>query len=248
MGKLNGKVAVVTGGSRGIGAAIAKRLGSEGASVVVNYSRSQASADAVVEEICAEGGRAVAIGADVTQEAEVRALLDRTVEEFGPIDLLVNNAGIAEFGPLSDADSAQIQRQFDVNVTALWNVTREAVNRFRPAGGSVVNISSTVGRQPLANGVPYSATKAAVDAVTVGLARELGTRGIRVNSVAPGPVETDMFQSLVSEENVAHFLTRMPLGRIGQPEDVAGAVAFLVSDDASWITAQVLGVDGGINP
>jgi len=247
MSKLSGKVAVVTGGSRGIGAAIAQRLAAEGASVVVNYSSSADAAEQVVDGICERGGKAIAIQANVTDEAQIKALLDRTVAEFGPIDVLVNNAGIAEFATLEQGSAEHVHRQFDVNVFGLWNTTREAVARFNPAGGSVVNISSTVGRVPIGNAVAYSATKAAVDAIGIGLAKELGGRNIRVNSVAPGPVQTDMYNSTGADFE-EYLLSRLPLGRLGQPNDVAGAVAFLASDEASWITAQTLGVDGGINP
>ena len=246
MARLEGKVAVVTGGSRGIGAAIARRLAKEGASVVVNYARSGEAADRLVDEICQEGGRAVAVKADLSRPEEATLLVDRAVEAFGRIDVLVNNAGTAEFASIDQADAAHIERQFALNVTGLLHVTREAVARIPAEGGSVINISSVVGRSPMANAVVYSATKAAVDAITIGFARELGPRKVRVNGVAPGPVETDMWEA-TGKAYEAHLIPRIPLGRIGRPEEIADAVAFLASDEARLITGQTLGVDGGIN-
>lgn len=246
MADLKNKVAVVTGGSRGIGAAIAKRLAGDGATVVVNYARNADAAEAVAKDIRHAGGKAEVVQADISKPNEVRRLIDGVAERHGYIDILVNNAGVAEFGSLNAIDEAHIARQFDLNVSGLILTTKAATAVFPPSGGSVINISSAVSAQPLPDASTYSATKAAVDAVTKSLARELGSKNIRVNSVAPGPVETDMMTSAADEATINHFVSRIPLARIGQPDDIANAVAFIASDEASWITGQSLGVDGGI--
>lgn len=246
MAKLENKVAVVTGGSRGIGAAIAQRLGKDGATVVVNYARNSDAAHAVVENIRQAGGSAEAIQADISKPDDVSRLIDGVAERYGRIDILVNNAGVAEFGSLSAIDDAHISRQFNLNVSGLILTTKAATALFPESGGSVINISSAVSTQPLPDASTYSATKAAVDAVTKSLARELGPKQIRVNSVAPGPVATDMMSAVADEATINFFVSRIPLARIGQPDDIANAVSFIVSDEASWITGQSLGVDGGI--
>ncbi|HLK16776.1 MAG TPA: 3-oxoacyl-ACP reductase family protein [Fimbriimonadaceae bacterium] len=243
---MNDRIAVVTGGSRGIGAAIARRLGKEGATVVVNYAQSGEAAKRIVDEIRAIGGKAEAIQADVSKPEDVTRLIDQVVEGHGRIDILVNNAGVAEFGALEAVNEDHITRQFGVNVTGLLLTTKAAAAHFPESGGSVVNISSVVGVRPMPNASAYSATKAAVDAVSKSLARELGPRRIRVNSVSPGPVETDMLNQAADEATRSYFLSLVPLGRLGQPEDIANTVAFIASDEASWITGQTLGVDGGI--
>jgi 3-oxoacyl-[acyl-carrier protein] reductase len=244
MPTLENKVAVVTGGSRGIGAAIAKRLGADGATVIVNYATSADAANRIVTEINEAGGKAEAIQADISVPTEVAAFIAKVANKHNRIDILVNNAGTAEFQPLENLSEAHIDKQFDLNVKGLLLTTQAAVAHFPATGGNVVNISSTVGTKPMPYASTYSATKAAVDAVTKSLARELGPRHIRVNSVSPGPVETDMFNS-VDEATKAQFLTRLPLGRFGQPEDIANAVSFIASEEASWITGQLFGVDAG---
>ena len=246
MANLNNKVAVVTGGSRGIGAAIAKRLGRDGATVVVNYARNGGAATEVVESIQQAGGKAQAFQADISKPADVTSFIGQVADQYGQIDILVNNAGVAEFGALESVDETNIARQFDLNVTGLLLTTKAAAAHFPASGGSVINISSVVGAKPLPNASTYSATKAAADAVTKALSRELGPRNIRVNSVAPGPIETDMLNSVADEATKSFFLSRLSIARLGQPEDIANAVAFIASDDATWITGQTFGVDGGI--
>lgn len=245
MANLNGKVAIVTGGSRGIGAAIAERLAKDGAKVVVNYATNEKAAQEVVARITASGGTAIAVHADVANPATASVLAEKAVETFGRLDILVNNAGWGTFIGLEGIDTEHLESQFRLNVFGLVETTREAVKRFTQ-GGAVVNVSSVAGRSPMAYGSAYSATKAAVDAITVALARELGPQGIRVTGVAPGPVETDLMRGAITQETIDEFVKRTPLGRVGQPEDIADAVAFLVSDDARWVTAQTLAVDGGI--
>lgn len=245
--KLAGQVAVVTGASKGIGAAIAKHLAAEGASVVVNYASSKAGADGVVGEITAQGGRAVAVQADVAKKADIERLFAETKKAFGRLDILVNNAGIYEFAPLEQITGEHFHKQFDLNVLGLLLTTQEALKYFSPAGGSVVNISSLVSASPMPNVSVYSATKAAVDAVTGALARELGARKIRVNSVRPGLVETEGTQAMgvTAGDFRQQFEAQAPLGRIGQPQDIATAVVFLASPDSSWITGETLLVAGG---
>jgi 3-oxoacyl-[acyl-carrier protein] reductase len=245
MANLNNKIAVVTGGSRGIGAAIAKKLGADGATVIVNYARSGEAAESVVDSIKEAGGNAQAVHADISKPAEISKFIADIVGWHGHIDILVNNAGVAEFGALESVDEAHIARQFNLNVTGLLLTTKAAAAHFPAAGGSVINISSVVSANPLANASAYSATKAAVDAVTKSLARELGSRNIRVNSVAPGPVETDMLNGVLDDAAKAHFISSLSIARLGRPEDIANAVSFIASDGATWITGQSLGVDGG---
>jgi 3-oxoacyl-[acyl-carrier protein] reductase len=245
--KLSGKVAVVTGASKGIGAEIARQLAAEGAAVVVNYASSKAGADRVVADITGRGGKAVAVQADVAKEADVQRLFAEANRAFGRVDVLVNNAGVYEFAPLENVTADHFHRQFNLNVLGLLLATREAVKHFGPDGGSVVNISSVVARNAPAFGAVYSGTKAAVDAVTRSLAKELGPKKVRVNAVNPGMVETEgtHAQGIPDSDFRRQVESQTPLGRIGQPGDIAPAVAFLASDDAGWITGETLYIAGG---
>ena len=246
--KLAGKVAVVTGASKGIGAAIASHLAAEGAAVVVNYSSSKEGADRVVTEIVGNGGQAVAVQADVAKQADIQRLFAETKKAFGKLDILVNNAGIYEFAPLENVTAEHFHKQFDLNVLGLLLATQEAVKHFGPNGGSIVNTSSVVSTLAVPNGAVYSATKAAVDAITRSLSQELGPRKIRVNSVNPGMVETEGTHSAGITESEFRKQTeaKTPLGRIGKPRDIAPAVVFLASDDASWVTGESLYISGGL--
>jgi 3-oxoacyl-[acyl-carrier protein] reductase len=245
--KLTGKVAVVTGASKGIGAAIAVSLGAEGAAVVVNYASSKAGADKVVAAISGAGGRAIAVQADVSQPADIGKLFSESKQAFGKVDILVNNAGVYEFGPLENVTAEHFHRQFNLNVLGLLLTTQEAVKHFTPAGGSIVNISSVVGRHPLPGAAVYSATKAAVDAVTKSLAKELGPKKIRVNSLNPGMIETEGLHAAGFAEGDfrKHIESQTPLGRIGRPDDTAKVAVFLASDDSGWVTGETLLVSGG---
>ena len=249
MKKLEGKVAVVTGASKGIGASIAKHLAAEGAAVVVNYSSSKEGADRVVAEITRNGGKAVAVKANVARKAEIAPLFAETKKAFGRLDILVNNAGVYEFKPLEEITEEHYRKMFDLNVLGLLLTTQEAVKYFDHAGGSVINLSSIAGSNPVAGGSVYSATKGAVDSITKGLAKELGPKKIRVNGVAPGMVETEGTQTM-GVIDAAHPMRQMiesqtPLGRIGQPRDIATVIAFLASDDASWVSGETWYVSGG---
>ncbi len=246
--KLEGKVAVVTGASKGIGASIAKHLAAEGAAVVVNYASSKAGADKVVAEIVKHGGRAVAVHADVSKQADVQRLFAETKKVFGKLDILVNNAGIYKFAPLSEVTPEHFHQQFDLNVLGLLLATQEATKLFGPAGGSVINISSVVATKALPNISVYSATKAAVNSITRGLAVELGPRKIRVNAINPGMVETEGTHSAGITESEMRNQTeaQTPLGRIGQPQDIAPAAVFLASSDSGWITGETLYISGGL--
>ena len=245
--RLTGKTAVVTGASKGIGAAIAKHLADEGAAVVVNYASSKAGADRVVAEITGKGGRAVAVQADVAKRAEVQRLFAEAKKAFGRLDVLVNNAGVYEFAPLEDVTAEHFHRMFDLNVLGLIFASQEAVKHFGPAGGSIINISSVAATAATPTTSVYSATKAAVDAVTRSVAKELGPRKIRVNSINPGMVETEGVhaQGIPDSAFRKQFEAQAPLGRIGQPRDVAPAAVFLASDDAGWITGETLYIAGG---
>jgi 3-oxoacyl-[acyl-carrier protein] reductase len=247
--RLEGKVAIVTGASKGIGASIAKHLAAEGASVVVNYASSKQGADRVVSEITGKGGRATAVQADVSKHADIKRLFAETKKAFGRLDVLVNNAGIYEFAPLEEVTPEHFHRQFDLNVLGLILTTQEAVKHFGPAGGSVINISSVVATSAPANASVYSATKGAVDAVTRSLAKELGPRHLRVNSINPGMVETEGTTSSGITATESDFRKRLeaqtPLGRIGQPQDIGPAAVFLASDESGWITGETLYIAGG---
>ena len=245
--KLAGKVAVVTGASKGIGASIALHLAAEGASVVVNYSSSKEGADRVVGEITGNGGKAVAVQANVAKEADVRRLFAETKKAFGTLDILINNAGVYDFAPLENVTPEHFHKQFDLNVLGLLLASQEAAKLFGSKGGSIVNISSVVSTLAPANGSVYSATKAAVDAITKSLAKELGPRKIRVNSLNPGMVETEGFHAAgIGESDMRKQVeATTPLGRIGQPVDIATVAVFLASADSGWITGETLYVAGG---
>ena len=248
-GKLDGKVAIVTGASKGIGAAIAVQLAAEGAAVVVNYSSDKRGAERVVGEINGNGGHAVAVQANLSEEAGVRQLFTQADAAFGGrLDVLVNNAGVYEFVPLEQVTPELFHKMFDLNVLGLLLASREAAKRFGPDGGSIVNVSSIAARSAPANTSVYSSTKAAVDAVTRSLSQELGPRKIRVNSLNPGMVETEGVHSAGFLESDFRKVveSQTPLGRIGQPGDIAPAAVFLASDDARWITGEVLYVGGGL--
>jgi 3-oxoacyl-[acyl-carrier protein] reductase len=245
--KLAGKVAVVTGASKGIGAAIAKALADEGASVVVNYASSKAGAERVVAEITAKGGKAVAVQADLAKQADIQRLFAQTKTAFGRLDVLVNNAGIYEFLPLEQVTAEHFHKQFDLNVLGLILAIQEAVKYFGPEGGSVINISSVASTSAPPTGSVYSATKAAVDTVTRSLAKELGPRKIRVNSINPGMVDTEGFRAAGIDESDfrKQIEAATPLGRIGQPQDIAPAAVYFASSDSAWLTGETLYISGG---
>ena len=244
-GKFAGKVAVVTGASKGIGAEIARQLGARGASVVVNYSSSKADADKVAAEITGSGGKAVVVQANVSQEADIQRLFAETKRAFGKLDILINNAGVYDFAPLDDITAENFHRQFNLNVLGLILATREAV-KLMNGGGSIVNISSVVARLALPSSTVYAATKAAVDSITRTLAAELGPRRIRVNAVNPGMVATEGNTTAAEESEFRVAVeAQTPLGRIGQVDDIAPAVLFLASDDSKWITGEVHYIAGG---
>jgi 3-oxoacyl-[acyl-carrier protein] reductase len=244
--KLSGKVAVVTGASKGIGASIAKHLAAEGAAVVVNYASSRAGADQVVAEITHAGGKAVAVQADVAKQADIERLFAETKAAFGALDILVNNAGIYDGQPLGQITEENFHRHFNLNVLGLILTTQEALNHFGPEGGSIVNTSSVVSTLALPGTAVYNASKAAVDSLTRTFSRELGARKIRVNSVNPGPIETEGTHSAGMVGPFQAFVALTPLGRIGQPDDIAPAVVFLASPGSGWITGETLYVTGGL--
>jgi 3-oxoacyl-[acyl-carrier protein] reductase len=246
--KLTGKVAIVTGASKGIGAAIATHLAAEGAAVVVNYASSKEGADRVVGEITGTGGKALAVRADLSKEADVRRLFAETKQAFGKLDILVNNAGIYEFAPIENVTAEHFHKQFNLNVLGLLLATQEAVKLFGANGGSVINISSVAARSAPATTSVYSATKAAVDAVTRSLSQELGPRKVRVNSINPGMVETEGVRSAgISESDFRKQVeAQTPLGRIGQPRDIAPAAVYLASDDSRWLTGETIYLSGGL--
>ena len=245
--KLAGKVAVVTGASKGIGASIAKHLAAEGASVVVNYASSKTGADKVVADITGAGGKAVAVQGDVSRRTDINRLFAETKQAYGRLDVLVNNAGIFEFAPVDQVTEEHFHKQFNLNVLGLILTTQEALKFFGADGGSIVNVSSVVGVNPVPGASVYSATKGAVDAVTKSLAKELGSRKIRVNSLNPGMVETEGFHTagFAGSDFQKQVEAQTPLGRIGQPDDIAKVAAFLASSDSGWITGETLLVSGG---
>jgi len=246
-GKLVGKVAVVTGASKGIGAAIAVELAAEGASVVVNYSSDKDGADRAVAEITKKGGQGLAVQANVTKQEDIQRLFAEAKAAFGPPDILVNNAGIYEFAPIEQITAEHFHKQFNLNVLGLLLTTQEAVKGFGAEGGSIINISSVVSTAAPPQSAVYSATKASVDAITRSLAKELGSRKIRVNSINPGMVETEGAQAagITNSDFRREVESETPLGRIGQPQDIATAVAFLASSAASWVTGEVWTISGG---
>ncbi|HEY7097046.1 MAG TPA: glucose 1-dehydrogenase [Terriglobales bacterium] len=247
MSSLNGKVAVVTGASKGIGAAIAKDLAAAGASVVVNYSSSRDGAEKAVNEIKSKGGKAIAVGANVIQAEDRKRLFAEAKKAFGTIDILVNNAGIYHFNPLEDVTEEDFHKQFDTNVLGLILATQEAVKYFGPQGGSVINIGSVASSLTPPASVVYSATKGAVDAVTGVLAKELGPRNIRVNSINPGVVDTEGFRTagLKDSDFEKQAVARTPLGRAGQPRDISQIAVFLASPESAWMTGELLEAAGG---
>jgi 3-oxoacyl-[acyl-carrier protein] reductase len=247
--KLANKVAVITGASKGIGAAIAKLYAAEGASVVVNYSSSKAGAEQVVADIVGAGGKAIAVQANVAVKSDIENLFKQATQAYGKVDILVNNAGVYEFSPLEEVTEEHFHKQFNLNVLGLILTTQEAIKHFTEAGGSIVNISSLVsGTYALATAAVYSATKAAVDAITRSLSKELGPRKIRVNAINPGMVETEGLHSVGFAEGEfrTYIESQTPLGRIGQVQDIAPAAVFLASDDAAWITGEALYIAGGL--
>ncbi|MCI0357675.1 MAG: glucose 1-dehydrogenase [Planctomycetaceae bacterium] len=246
--KLAGQVAVVTGASKGIGAAIAQHLAAAGAAVVVNYSSSKAGAEKVVAAITKAGGKAIAVQANVAKQEDIVRLFAETKKAFDKVDILVNNAGIYEFAPLENVTAEHFHKQFNLNVLGLLLTTQEAVKHFGPSGGSIVNISSVAATAGLPGAAVYGGTKAAVVAATQSLAKELGPRRIRVNSINPGMVETEGVHAAgIAESDFRKQVeSQTPLGRIGQPEDIAPAVVFLASPDASWITGETLYISGGL--
>jgi 3-oxoacyl-[acyl-carrier protein] reductase len=247
-GKLKGKVAVVTGASKGIGAGIAKQFAAEGASVVVNYASSKTDADKVVNEITKRGGKAIAVQGNVAKKAEVERSFAAAKKAFGKIDILVNNAGVYEFLPLEQISEEHFHKQFDVNVLGLLLATQEAVKHFGSAGGNVVNVSSLASSLTPPTASVYAATKGAVDAITRTLAKELGPKKIRVNSINPGMVMTEgaIAGGYTEGDMRKNFEAQTPLGRIGQPEDVAPAAVFFASSDSGWITGETLLIAGGL--
>ena len=246
-GRLAGKVAIVTGASKGIGAAIAKQLASEGASVVVNYASSKEGADRVVKEITSKGGKAVAVQGDVAKATDLERLFTESKKAFGKLDILVNNAGIYEFSPITDVTEEHFYKQFDTNVLGLLLASKKAADYFGPDGGSIVNISSVVSTLAPPNSAVYTGTKGAVDAITRTLANELGPRKIRVNSINPGMVLTEGIRAAgVDGAFRTEIEAKTPLGRIGQVEDIAPAAAFFASNDAQWITGETLVIAGGL--
>lgn len=247
MSKLKEKVAIVTGASKGIGAGIAKALAAEGAAVVVNYASSKAGADKVVADIQAAGGKAVAVGGDVSKQADAENLVAKAIEHFGRLDVLVNNSGVYEFSPIETTTEAQYRRMFDINVLGTILMSQAAVKHLGK-GGSIVNIGSAVTSLTPADSTVYTGTKGAVDAITGVLARELGPRGIRVNAVNPGMVITEGVQTagFAGSDFETWATSQTPLGRIGQVDDIAPIVTFLATDDARWVTGEVLLASGGM--
>jgi 3-oxoacyl-[acyl-carrier protein] reductase len=247
-GKLNGKVAVVTGASKGIGAGIAKELAAEGASVVINYASAKHDADRVVDEISKRGGKAIAMQGNVARKADVERLFTETEKAFGKIDILVNNAGVYEFMPLEQVTEQQFHRMFDTNVLGMLLSTQEALKHFNANGGSIINISSLASSLTPPTGVVYNATKAAVDAITRTLAKELGPRKIRVNSINPGMVVTEgvLAGGYTEGDMRKTFESLTPLGRIGETQDIAPAAVFFASDESTWITGETLVIAGGL--
>jgi len=246
--KLAGKVAVVTGASKGIGAAIAKQIAAEGAAVVINYASSKTGADNVAREINSNGGKAVAVQGDMSKKADIERLFAEAKRVFDTIDILVNNAGIYEFAPLEAITEEHFHKQFNLNVLGLIFAAQAAVKLFGPSGGSIVNISSVVSQVGIPNAAVYSATKGAVDALTRSLAKELGPRKIRVNAINPGMVETEGVHAagIAGSDMQRQVEAQTPLGRIGQPQDIASAAVFLASSDSAWITGETFVISGGM--
>jgi 3-oxoacyl-[acyl-carrier protein] reductase len=246
MSKLTGKVAVVTGASKGIGAAIAKALAAEGASVVVDYASSKAGADNVVAAIAKSGGKAVAVGGDVSKAAEAQGIIEAAIKNYGRLDILVNNSGVYEFAPIEAITEEHFHRHFNINVLGLLLATQAAV-KYLGEGSSIINIGSIVSRITPPNSAVYTGSKSAVDAITVVLSRELGPKKIRVNTISPGVVETEGTHSggFIGSDFEKAALAQTPLGRIGQPSDIASIAVFLASEDSGWLTGEQLLATGG---
>ncbi|MBK1881124.1 glucose 1-dehydrogenase [Luteolibacter pohnpeiensis] len=247
MNQLTGKVAIVTGASKGIGAGIAKHLAAAGASVVVNYASSKQGAEKVVSEITAAGGKAIAVQGDVSKQSDINRLFEESKSAFGKLDILVNNAGIYQFSPLEGITDEHFHAQFNLNVLGLLLTSQKAVEYFGENGGNIINVSSVVAFSPMPGASVYSATKAAVDAITQSLSQELGPKGIRVNSLNPGMVETEGTHAtgIIESDLKEAIIARTPLGRIGQPDDIGKAAVFLASDASGWVNGQVLAAAGG---
>jgi 3-oxoacyl-[acyl-carrier protein] reductase len=247
MSKLTGKVAVVTGASKGIGAAIAKSLGAEGASVIVNYSSSKEGADAVVKEITRAGGKAVAVRGDVSRAAEAQGIIDAAIRHFGRLDILVNNSGVYDFAPIQEITEDHFHRHFNINVLGLLLTTRAAV-RHLSEGGSIINIGSVATSVSPPGSAVYTGTKGAVEAITGVLAKELGPKRIRVNTIKPGSVETEgtVGGGLIGSDLEKAFIAQTPLGRTGQPDDIADLAVFLASNDSRWLTGEHISASGGL--
>jgi 3-oxoacyl-[acyl-carrier protein] reductase len=246
--RLAGKVAVVTGASKGIGAGIARGLGEAGASVIVNYASDRAGADRVVAEITRRGGKAVAVQGDVSKATDVGRMLAEAIRAFGRLDILVNNAGVYKFAPFESITEEEFYRHYDTNVLGPILAVQEALKHFGPEGGTVINISSVVGAAPWPQAVLYSSTKAAVDNLTRGLALELAPRKVRVNAVAPGTTESEGTSDLhlFEGDEGKKVIASTPLGRLGTPADIARVVVFLASDDSAWVTGEVIRASGGL--
>ena len=248
MSNLTGKIAIVTGASKGIGAAIAKGLAAAGAAVAVNYASDKDSAEQTVREIAAKGGKAVAVRANMSKPAEVALLFEETKKALGTPSVLVNNAGIFEFGPIGEVTEAQFHRHFDINVLGTMLAVQEALKHFPVEGGSIVNISSIASESPVPNSSLYAASKGAIDTLTLALAQELGPRNIRVNMVAPGYTDTEGNRGFVESAAGQAMVAATPLGaRFAKPEEIAPAVVFLASDDAAWLTGERLNASGGVH-
>jgi 3-oxoacyl-[acyl-carrier protein] reductase len=247
MSELTGKVAIVTGASKGIGAGIAKGLAAAGAAVVVNYASSKEGAERVVAEITGKGGKAIAVQGDVVDAKDVQRLFEETKKAFGSLDVLVNNAGVYGFYSLDAVTEAEFHRELNINVLGTILATKEALKYFGPAGGSVINISSVAGEKAIPNSVIYSATKSAVNSITGVLAKELGARKIRVNAIAPGAVETEGVHQvgIIGSDVEKRMMAETPLGRLGQPDDIARVAVFLASDSSGWLTGERITASGG---
>lgn len=246
MAKLGNKVAVVTGASKGIGAGIAKSLAAEGASVVVNYASSKEGADRVVAEITGKGGKAIAVQGDVSKQEDISRLFAETKKAFGRLDILVNNAGVYEFQALGEVTEASFHKMFDLNVLGLLLTSQEALKYFGPEGGRIINIGSNASTLNLPTTVSYTATKAAVDSITRILAKELGPKKVSVNSINPGMVETEGTQAFLGTDFQKMLESQTPLGRIGQPNDIGPVAVFLASEDAGWLTGELVSAGGGL--
>lgn len=245
MNNLSGKIVLVTGSSKGIGAAVAKKMAEAGAKIIVNYAGAKADADNVVAAIKNKGGDAIALQADVSSPEAVKTLFDNAIAHYGKIDVLVNNAGIMITKPIRDASDEDFTRQFEINVRGVFNTLREAATRLADKG-SIINFSSSVIRVMSPGYGIYGATKAAVEQLTKIFAKEIGSRGINVNSIAPGPTNTALFVTGKTQEDINRIAAANPFGRIGETNDIAALAVFLASDEAKWINAQIIGVNGGM--